>query len=99
MMNAQLENSLGLDATGKAHKKARSMVVARLYIMFIILSLSIFCMDASALQITKKGSSNQAAFGDIVVYTYEVTNNNSFELHDVLIHDDRLGESPGIWHW
>ena len=91
-MNAQSENSPGLDATGKAHKKARSMIVARLYIMFIILSLSIFCMDASALQITKKGSSNQAAFGDIVIYTYEVTNNNSFELHDVLIHDDRLGE-------
>ena len=75
--------------TTKSHTKKLLSLVA------IIVILSISINTAVGLTITKgtiPANVHAASFGDPIKYTYRVTNNDGVVLHDVVIHDDKLGQ-------
>ena len=95
-MAVQLENIRVMDAPVQPHKKAKSEIkemVAKLFIILIILFISsIYISGVSALQIAKEGSTISASFGETIYYSYEITNDDGVDLHDVTLYDDKLGD-------
>ena len=95
-MDIQLENIRALDAPGKAQKKAKSKIkglTSKLFIILVITSISMMYIEnVSAIKLTKIGSTDQAIFGDTITYGYEIKNDDGVDLHDVVLHDDRLGD-------
>ena len=43
------------------------------------------------LTLTKTGNKQSAKYGDTVIYTYELTNDDGVDLHDVAFTDDHFG--------
>jgi uncharacterized repeat protein (TIGR01451 family) len=57
-------------------------------------NVTVTLSQASSLQVTKLADKNVAAEGDVITYTYSVSNNGEVEIKDIVLTDDKLGSIP-----